>query len=53
MQPRHIGLFPSQVPIYTPGEEQLWDTFLAQGNSSGHGGIRTRDLLIPKPASYH
>ncbi|KAH3740769.1 hypothetical protein DPMN_047480 [Dreissena polymorpha] len=33
------------------GEEQLWDKFLAQGNSSGQGRIRTRDLSIPKPAS--
>ncbi|KAH3860665.1 hypothetical protein DPMN_023576 [Dreissena polymorpha] len=34
-------------------EEQMWDKFLAQGNSSGQGGIRTRDLSIPTPASYH
>ncbi|KAH3849866.1 hypothetical protein DPMN_092270 [Dreissena polymorpha] len=31
----------------------MWDKFLAQENSSGQGGIRTRDLSIPKPASYH
>ncbi|KAH3814383.1 hypothetical protein DPMN_142879 [Dreissena polymorpha] len=54
MQPRHIGLFPSQVPMYTPGWiEQMWYKILSQGNSSGQGGIRTRDLSIPKPASYH
>ncbi|KAH3804780.1 hypothetical protein DPMN_133068 [Dreissena polymorpha] len=51
MQTQHIGLFPSQVPMV--GEEQMWDKFLAEGNSSGQGGIRTRDLSIPKPASYH
>ncbi|KAH3786933.1 hypothetical protein DPMN_165051 [Dreissena polymorpha] len=39
--------------IHLGGEEQMWDKFLAQGNSSGQGGIRTRDLSIPKPASYH
>ena len=31
----------------------MWDKFLAQGNYSGQGGIRTRDLSIPKPAFYH
>ncbi|KAH3883168.1 hypothetical protein DPMN_007120 [Dreissena polymorpha] len=39
--------------IHLGGEDQMWDKFLAQGNSSGQGGIRTRDLSIPKPASYH
>ncbi|KAH3858432.1 hypothetical protein DPMN_101055 [Dreissena polymorpha] len=39
--------------IHLGGEEHMWDKFLAQGNSSGQGGIRTRDLTIPKPASYH
>ncbi|KAH3776464.1 hypothetical protein DPMN_177889 [Dreissena polymorpha] len=38
--------------IHLGGEEQMWDKFLAQGNSSGLGGIRTRDLSIPTPASY-
>ncbi|KAH3794286.1 hypothetical protein DPMN_147817 [Dreissena polymorpha] len=30
----------------------MWDKFL-QENSSDQGGIRTRDLSISKPASYH
>ncbi|KAH3864211.1 hypothetical protein DPMN_027227 [Dreissena polymorpha] len=39
--------------VHLGGEELLWDKFLDQGNSSGQGGIRARDLSIPKPASYH
>ncbi|KAH3829490.1 hypothetical protein DPMN_131486 [Dreissena polymorpha] len=39
--------------IHLGGEGQMWDKFLAQRNSSGQGGIRTRDFSIPKPASYH
>ncbi|KAH3818850.1 hypothetical protein DPMN_120648 [Dreissena polymorpha] len=53
----NVGLWDGQCErypfIHLGGEEQLWDKFLAQGNSSGQGGIRTRDLSIPKPASYH
>ncbi|KAH3891762.1 hypothetical protein DPMN_015869 [Dreissena polymorpha] len=53
MQPRH-AYFPHRYPfIHLGGEEQRWDKFLAQGNSSGQGGIRTRDISIPNPASYH
>ncbi|KAH3772681.1 hypothetical protein DPMN_174023 [Dreissena polymorpha] len=45
---------PHRYPfIHLGGEEQMWDKFLAQGNSSGQGGIRTRDFSIPKPASNH
>ncbi|KAH3788883.1 hypothetical protein DPMN_167047 [Dreissena polymorpha] len=39
--------------IHLGAEEQMWDKFLAQENSSGQGKIRTRDLSIPNPASYH
>ncbi|KAH3750798.1 hypothetical protein DPMN_185332, partial [Dreissena polymorpha] len=39
--------------IHLGGEEQMWDKFPAQGNYSGQGGIRTWDLSIPTPASYH
>ncbi|KAH3819759.1 hypothetical protein DPMN_121503 [Dreissena polymorpha] len=39
--------------IHLGGEEQMWDKFIAQENSSDQGGIRTRDLSISKPASHH
>ncbi|KAH3700588.1 hypothetical protein DPMN_075567 [Dreissena polymorpha] len=39
--------------IHFSGEEKMWDKCLAQGKSSGQGGIRTRNLSIPTPASYH
>ncbi|KAH3713736.1 hypothetical protein DPMN_073538 [Dreissena polymorpha] len=35
---------------YSLDTSSMWDKFLAQGNASGQGGIRTRDLSIPKPA---
>ncbi|KAH3736087.1 hypothetical protein DPMN_042647 [Dreissena polymorpha] len=50
-QPRHISL--TGTHLYLGGEEQTWDKFLAQENYSGQGGIRTWDLSIPTPASYH
>ncbi|KAH3794835.1 hypothetical protein DPMN_148373 [Dreissena polymorpha] len=49
-----LAYFPHRYPfMHLGGEEQLWDKFLAQGNFSGQGGIRTRDLSIPEPASCH
>ncbi|KAH3831698.1 hypothetical protein DPMN_104968 [Dreissena polymorpha] len=49
-----VPLCRDRYPFIHPcGGEQVWDKLLAQGNSSGQGGIRTKDLSIPNPASYH